>query len=45
MILFKNVKESIGKLTLPMLKLVCPRYKDAKIFENHLNPIKLMFII
>ena len=28
-------------LTLPMLRLF---YKDAKIFENHLNPVMLVFI-
>ena len=22
----------------------CPKYKDAKIFENYLNPVMLVFI-
>ena len=39
--------ETIHKqiLTLPMLRgYFCPKHKDAKIFEKHLNPIILVFI-
>ena len=32
------------KLTLPMLRPHSPKHKDAKIFENHLNPVILVFI-
>ena len=31
-------------LTLPMLRLLCPKHKDAQIIENHLNPAMLVFI-
>ena len=31
-----------SSLNLPMLRLLnCPKHKDAKIFENHLNPVML----
>ena len=29
-------------ITLPMLRL--PKYKEAKFFENHPNPVMLVFI-
>ena len=31
-------------LTLTMLDYFLPKLKDAKIFENHLNPVMLVFI-
>ena len=31
-------------LTLPKLRLLGPKHKDAKTFENHLNPVMLVFI-
>ena len=31
-------------LTLLMLRLLCLRHKNSKLFENHLNPIILVFI-
>ena len=31
-------------VTLPMLRLLSSKHKDAKIFENHLNPVMLVFI-
>ena len=31
-------------LTLLMLENFCPKHKDAKIFEKHLNPVMLVFI-
>ena len=31
-------------LTLPMLRLLLSKHKDVKIFENHLNPVMLIFI-
>ena len=27
-----------------MLRLLCPKHKDAKIYVNHLNPVMLVFI-
>ena len=31
-------------LTLPVLRLLLPNHKDAKPFENHSNPVMLVFI-
>ena len=31
-------------LTLPMLIIPCLKQMDAKIFENYLNPVMLLFI-
>ena len=33
-----------ANLALPMLRLFCPKHKDAKTFENHLNPVMLVLI-
>ena len=33
-----------NKLTLSMLRLLSAKDKDANIFENHLNPVMLVFI-
>ena len=39
------VQLRIKTLTLAILKATfCPKYKNAKIFENHLNPVMLVFI-
>ena len=37
---------SFNGVTLPMMKLlyISPKHKDAEIFENHLNPVMLVFI-
>ena len=32
-------------LTLLMLRLHCPKHKDTKIFDNHLNVFMLVFIV
>ena len=32
------------QLTLPMLRLLSSKHKDANIFENHLNAVMLVFI-
>ena len=29
---------------IPMLRLLSPKLKDTKVFENHLNPVMLVFI-
>ena len=34
----------VTSLTLPMLRLLSPKLKDADIFENHLDPDVLVFI-
>ena len=34
----------ISSLTFPMLRQLCPKHKDAKIFEKHLNPVILVFM-
>ena len=31
-------------LTLPMLQILRPKHKDTKLFENHLNPVMMVFI-
>ena len=37
---------TVQLLTLTMLRLqkFCPKHKKANIFENHLNPVMLVFI-
>ena len=38
--------QNVG-LTLPMnakAKFICAKHKDTKIFENHINPVMLVFI-
>ena len=32
-------------LTLPILRLLSYKHKDAKISEKHLNPVMLVFIV
>ena len=34
-----GIKINQRKLTLPMRRLLCPKHNDAKISENHLNPV------
>ena len=34
----------VNGLTLPILKGFCPKHTNAKIYENHLNPVMLVFI-
>ena len=36
--------DSPGGLTLPMLRLLPSKVQGRKIFENHLNPVMLVFI-
>ena len=45
-VLETNVHPVTNKyLTLPvLLGYFRPKYKDSKIFENHLNPVMLVFI-
>ena len=38
-----NANNNKFTLTLPMLRLFRP-HRDTKIFENHLNPVMLVFI-
>ena len=38
-----NLFGPVAFLTLPMLRLFSPEDKDAKTFENYLNPVMLVF--
>ena len=39
-----DLLQNILPLTLPMLRLLSPKAQGCKIFENHLNPVILVFI-
>ena len=41
---YKVSRFILTKLTLLMLRLLHPKHKNAKLFENHLNPVMFVFI-
>ena len=41
---FDNRCTTCSFLSLPILRLLCPKDQDAKIFEKLLNPVNLVFI-
>ena len=42
--LWVKIASALEGLTFPMLRLLCPKHNDAKIFENHSSTVMLVFI-